>query len=118
MAFCLLIRSTLRRGGGIFFENDGLVQFVHRMAGYILFVFGAFVWWRARASTSDTVRLGFHLVMAMMFVQMVLGIVTVMHSAPWNLAILHQLGAILLWVFCLQARFRTGYPVFAPLRSP
>jgi cytochrome c oxidase assembly protein subunit 15 len=101
-----------------FFENDGLVQFVHRMAGYILFVFGAFVWWRARASTSDTVRLGFHLVMAMMFVQMVLGIVTVMHSAPWNLAILHQLGAILLWVFCLQARFRTGYPVFVPLRSP
>ena len=56
--------------------------------------------------------------MAMMFVQMVLGIVTVMHSAPWNLAILHQLGAILLWVFCLQARFRTGYPVFALVRSP
>jgi cytochrome c oxidase assembly protein subunit 15 len=86
------------------------------MAGYVLFAFGAFVWWHARASASDAVRLGFHFVMGMMLVQMVLGIVTVMHSAPWNLAILHQLGAILLWVFCLQARFRTGYPVFVSLR--
>ena len=28
-----------------FFEDDGLVQFMHRMSGYILFLFGIFVWY-------------------------------------------------------------------------
>ena len=31
-----------------FFEDDGLVQFMHRMSGYILFLFGIFVWYNAR----------------------------------------------------------------------
>ena len=100
-----------------FFEDDGLVQFVHRTAGYILFLFGAFVWWRARSSANTGVRMGFHLVMGMMLLQMVLGIVTVMHSAPWDLAIIHQLGAILLWVLILQARFRAGYPAAQSVRG-
>ena len=33
-----------------FFEDPGLVQFMHRMAGYVLFAFGVFAWVRARAS--------------------------------------------------------------------
>ena len=99
------------------FEDDGLVQFVHRTAGYILFLFGAFVWWRARSSANKGVRLGFHLVMGMMLLQMVLGIITVIHSAPWDLAIIHQLGAILLWVLILQARFRVGYPAAQSVRG-
>lgn len=100
-----------------FFEDDGLVQFVHRTAGYILFLFGAFVWWRARSSANTGVRMCFHLVMGMMLLQMVLGIVTVMHSAPWDLAIIHQLGAILLWVLILQARFRAGHPAAQSVRG-
>ncbi|MDG2403650.1 MAG: COX15/CtaA family protein, partial [Paracoccaceae bacterium] len=100
-----------------FFEDDGLVQFVHRTVGYILFLFGALVWWRARSSANSGVRRGFHLVMGMMLLQMVLGILTVIHSAPWDLAIIHQLGAILLWVLILQARFRVGYPPAQSVRG-
>jgi cytochrome c oxidase assembly protein subunit 15 len=33
-----------------FFENAGLVQFIHRMAGYALFIFGTAVWLRGRKS--------------------------------------------------------------------
>ena len=93
-----------------FFENDGLVQFIHRCVGYLVLIFGAYIWWRARSSGNTAVRLGFHLVMGMLVLQMILGIFTVMHSAPWDLSISHQIGAILLWVFILQARFRAAYP--------
>ena len=33
-----------------FFEDDGLVQFMHRTAGYLLFLFGIAAWARARRS--------------------------------------------------------------------
>ncbi|MCM2562240.1 COX15/CtaA family protein [Lutimaribacter sp. EGI FJ00015] len=100
-----------------FFEDDGLVQFMHRMAGYFLFIFGIVVWLRARRSPNGVTRFAFNAVLAMMLVQMVLGIVTVMYSAPWQIAILHQVGAVVLWVLILRARFLAGYPVFASLRG-
>lgn len=93
-----------------FFEDAGLVQFMHRMAGYLLFLFGVFVWWKARNSANLSIRFGFNLVLAMMSLQVVIGIITVMYSAPWNLAILHQIGAVVLWVLILRARFLTRYP--------
>ena len=93
-----------------FFEDDGLVQFIHRMSGYLLFVFGVVVWRRSRKSGNSLVRSGFAWVMGMLVLQMVLGVVTVMHSAPWSLAILHQLGGIALWVLVVRARFLAGFP--------
>ncbi|MBL6778675.1 MAG: COX15/CtaA family protein [Proteobacteria bacterium] len=93
-----------------FFEDDGLVQFMHRIAGYILFLFGLVVWRKSKSSGNDQVRFAFNAVMAMMVLQVILGVMTVMYGAPWTLAILHQLGAVFLWVLILRARFLSGYP--------
>lgn len=93
-----------------FFEDDGLVQFMHRMAGYILFAFGIFVWLRARASGNTRTKLAFNVMLAVMTLQVVLGITTVIYSAPWHIAIVHQLGAVVLWVVILRARFLAAYP--------
>jgi len=93
-----------------FFEDAGLVQFIHRMAGYILFGFGIFVWLRARQSANSSTKFAFNLILAMLVLQMLLGIITVMSSAPWHLAILHQIGAVVLWVLVLRALFLTRYP--------
>mgnify|MGYP001995909870 FL=1 len=93
-----------------FFEDYGLVQFMHRIAGYVLFVFGIVVWWKSRSSGNDKVHFAFNAVMAIMIFQVILGVVTLLYAAPWNLAILHQLGAVLLWVLILRARFLSGYP--------
>ena len=93
-----------------FFEDDGLVQFMHRMAGYILFAFGLFVWSRARRSGNTRTKFAFNVMMAVMLLQVVLGIATVMYSAPWQIAIVHQLGAVILWVVILRARFLAQYP--------
>jgi cytochrome c oxidase assembly protein subunit 15 len=50
-------------------------------------------------------------------IQIVLGIVTVLYVAPWQLAILHQLSAVLLWVLILRARFLSFYPISSSIRE-
>lgn len=100
-----------------FFEDAGLVQFLHRMSGYALLVFGVVVWLRGRRSANAATRFAFSAVLAMLLVQTALGIVTVLYMAPWHLAILHQLGAVLLWVLILRARFLARYPLPQSLRG-
>ena len=93
-----------------FFEDDGLVQFMHRMIGYALFLFCLFAWRRSKSSGNSTLKFSFNVILAIAFFQMVLGIATVMYAAPWEIAIIHQFGAILLWIFVIRARFVTKYP--------
>ena len=93
-----------------FFEDPGLVQFVHRISGYILFIFCVYTWLSVRKSANKSLKFCFNLVFAVTFLQTILGITTVMYAAPWEIAIVHQFGAILLWVFVLRARFMTKYP--------
>ena len=100
-----------------FFENDGLVQFMHRMAGYLLAIFGVVVWLRARRSPHGKTRFAFNAVLAMMALQVVLGVVTVLYSAQLHIAITHQLGAVVLWVLILRARFIAGYPTADSIRG-
>ncbi|WP_114967296.1 heme A synthase [Alkalilacustris brevis] len=100
-----------------FFENPALVQFMHRMAGYFLLLFAVVVWLRGRRSAHGATRRAFHWMMAAMTGQIVLGIVTVMHGAPWELAISHQVLAVVLWVLIIRARFLAQYPRAESLRG-
>lgn len=108
-------------GGGAlwhaFFENPGLVQFIHRMAGYLLVIFGLVVWLRGRKSTHPTTRMAFHLVMLMLLGQMTLGIFTALTAAHLHVAITHQIGAILLWVLIIRARHLAAYPLAGSIRK-
>ncbi len=99
------------------FESPGLVQFVHRVTGYLLFAFAVVVWLRGRRSAHPRTRFAFNAVMAAMALQIVLGIVTVLYAAPWQVAILHQLLAVILWVLILRARFLSAYPVATSIRG-
>ena len=93
-----------------FFENAALTQFIHRLAGYLLLIFAIIAWRKSRASGNSFTKGAFTVVLAMMGMQAVLGIVTVMNAAPLHLAIVHQLGAIVLWVMILRARFAALHP--------
>ena len=93
-----------------FFEDDGLVQFIHRMSGYVLFLFGIYVWFRSRKSGNSQIRNAISLVMLIIFLQMTIGVITVMYSAPWHIAIFHQFGAIVLWYAIIRARFLAAFP--------
>jgi cytochrome c oxidase assembly protein subunit 15 len=100
-----------------FFENDGTVQFIHRIVAYILFIYVIVVWRRSRQSGNDKVRFVFNVVVTATLFQAVLGIVTVMYSSPLEIAIFHQFGAIVLWVSILWAKFVSGYPPEQSVRS-
>ena len=99
-----------------FFEDDGLVQFIHRTSAYLLFVFGIVVGLRAKSSAHKLTRSAFSKVGLLLVVQMVLGIITVLNSSPWYLAILHQFTAVLLWLSVIRGRFLAGYPITTSLR--
>ena len=100
-----------------FFENPGLVQFVHRMAGYALFAFGVVVWLRGRKSAHRATRRAFDWVMTFLFGQVVLGILAVLTSAQLHTAIAHQVGAVILWVLILRARHLSQYPRQGSIRK-
>jgi len=100
-----------------FFENAGLVQFMHRVGGYLVVILAIVVWFRSRASGNRAVRAAFNLAAGMALVQMGLGIVTLLWIAPLGLSILHQLGAVLLWTLILRARFAAGYPAQQSVRG-
>ncbi|MGB3408090.1 MAG: heme A synthase [Jannaschia sp.] len=99
------------------FENDGTVQFFHRMSGYLLFAAIIAVWWRARRSANRKTSLAFGGVLAMATLQMLIGIITVMYSSPWYFAILHQFGAVVLISLVVRARHRAKYPTLQSVRA-
>ncbi|WP_300030067.1 heme A synthase [uncultured Roseobacter sp.] len=100
-----------------FFESPGLVQFMHRVTGYLLLVFAIIVWLRGRRSAHPRTRFAFNAVICGLLLQVVLGIVTVIYGAPVHIAIFHQALAILVWVLILRARFLSGYPIATSLRG-
>ena len=100
-----------------FLENPGLVQFIHRMAAYLLFAFGIVVWLRGRKSAHLATRRAFHAVLAMLVAQLVLGIFTALTAAAPPVAITHQIGAILLWVLILRARHLSLNPIAGSIRK-
>lgn len=100
-----------------FFESPGLVQFIHRVTGYLLLAFAVVVWLRARKSAHAKTRFAFNAMFAAMSLQIVLGIVTVLYGAPWQVAILHQFLAVILWTLILRARFLAAYPIATSIRG-
>jgi cytochrome c oxidase assembly protein subunit 15 len=99
------------------FENDGTVQFIHRVSGYLLAVYGLIVWLRGRRSAYATTRGAFAAMGVVLAGQIVLGIVTVMQGAPVALGLAHQLTAVLLWVLILRARHLAQYPLGGTIRG-
>lgn len=100
-----------------FFEDAGLVQFIHRMSGYLLMIYAIVVWNRGRKSANGKTRFAFNAVLAMMVLQMAIGIVTVLQQAHLHIAITHQIGAVVLWVLILRARYLSRYPLAQSVRE-
>ncbi|MBC9245743.1 COX15/CtaA family protein [Paracoccus sp. 11-3] len=99
------------------FENPALVQFVHRMAGYLLAIFAVVVWIRARKSPHPVTRGAFTAMLVMVAVQVGLGIMNVLHASPLPLALIHQIGAIALFVLIIRARYNARYPYATSVRG-
>ena len=100
-----------------FFESPGLVQFIHRCVGYLLFIFAVIVWRRGGTSAHPQTRFAFNAAFAALSLQVVVGIVTVVYAAPWQIAIFHQFMAVIVWTLILRARFLSAYPIATSIRG-
>lgn len=100
-----------------FIDNPGLVQFNHRLAGYLLVILGLLAWFRSRKSAYAATRQAYGLVAGMLVLQAGIGIAAVLTLAHIHVAITHQIGAILLWVLIIKARHRSIYPVSGSIRK-
>jgi heme a synthase len=87
-----------------FFYNMATVQFDHRLLGWVLAVVVPLLWWRLRRTErlSARARVGGHLLLAMLAVQVALGIATLVLVVPLPLAAAHQAGAVLLFAAALN----------------
>ena len=100
-----------------FFENPALVQFIHRMTGYLLAIFAVVVWLRARRSPHPVTRGAFSVMIVAVAAQIGLGILNVIHASPLELALAHQLGAVVLFTQILRARHHARYPIETSIRG-
>ncbi|MCG6111353.1 MAG: COX15/CtaA family protein [Paracoccus sp.] len=100
-----------------FFENPALVQFIHRMTGYLLAVFAVVVWLRARRSPHPVTRRAYGLMIVAMAAQIALGIANVIYASPLHLALTHQFGAVVLFAVLLRARHHARYPIETSIRG-
>lgn len=87
-----------------FFWNMATVQFVHRLGAWLLFFLVPLLWWRLRRAPSLPARAekGGNALLAMLLLQIALGIATLVHVVPLPLAALHQAGAVVLFALALN----------------
>ncbi len=87
-----------------FFYNMATVQFDHRALAWALALAAPLLWWQVRAAAGAPARArtGAHLLLAMLAVQIALGIATLVHVVPLPLAAAHQAGALLVFALALN----------------
>lgn len=91
------------------FENVATVQFDHRLVAYLLLLAIPAYWWRARrVGLAPHAKTTLHLLLAMLALQVGLGIATLVHTVPVWLGALHQAGALALFTFALATRHTLG----------
>jgi len=81
-----------------FFENPAMVQFLHRMGGYIVAVAALLLLWTVgRQGASAPARVGGWLLVILVGLQVAVGVATVVKQVPVALGALHQALAIVLF---------------------
>lgn len=94
-----------------FFENHSTVQFDHRMLAYLTAALVVVYWFRARgAALHARGRLAANLLGAMLLLQILLGVVTLLLVVPISVAIPHQFGAEVLFALAIWNAWELSLP--------
>ena len=89
-----------------FFDNLTTVQFIHRLLAGIIFLLACIlVYFSKREIISTTQKNGIIFFITAIFLQIVLGIYTLLSMVNINLAILHQACAFILFSSCVYLLF-------------
>ncbi len=84
------------------FENPAGVQFIHRYLAYIIVVLIVFLWEKSRKIELTALqRKTSNLMLIVIFIQFLLGIITLLYQVPISMGVLHQTGAFVLFASIL-----------------
>ncbi|RTY92396.1 heme A synthase [Flavobacterium sp. GT3R68] len=80
-----------------FTEGKSGVQFIHRTLAYVVVGFIAYLYFKSREFTLTKVQKnGIHILLALVFVQFILGVFTLLYGVPLWLGLAHQISAFFL----------------------
>ena len=80
-----------------FIEGKSGVQFVHRMLAYVVVVFVLLIWGKAKKMKLTDYQLkGINAMVLIVFLQFLLGVLTILYQVPVWLGVAHQVGAFVL----------------------
>ncbi|MBR9852986.1 MAG: heme A synthase [Algicola sp.] len=80
-----------------FYEGKSGVQFVHRYLAYIVVALIGLIWYRTRKISKTALQeKGLKTLLALVLVQFILGVLTLIYAVPLWLGIVHQIGAFFL----------------------
>ena len=106
----LLTGSEWKLGNFVMYDQNhfmpAFIQFFHRLTAYILFVL--IIVFALKKKSDYRIKKGSWIMLGMAFVQVLLGILTVIHSkgiVPVGLGVYHQAGALILLLAVLYIRF-------------
>jgi cytochrome c oxidase assembly protein subunit 15 len=87
-----------------FFWNMATVQFDHRVSAWLLALTIPVLWWKLKTTEAlpARARVGGHLLLALVTVQIALGVATLLLVVPIPLAAAHQAGAVLTYAAALN----------------
>ncbi len=89
-----------------FFDNHVLVQFIHRfLAGTIVLLSFVLFYLSRTGKLNNVQKKGISFFLATVFLQFILGIITLLTSVEITLAVLHQAGALILFGACVYLLF-------------
>jgi cytochrome c oxidase assembly protein subunit 15 len=95
---------------------DGIagVQFIHRYNAYVVVILVFILWFKTRKmQLLPAQRKGINFLIAMVVVQFLLGVYTLIYSVPVTLGVLHQTGAFLLFASTLYVIHQWSIPAKA-----
>lgn len=94
-----------------FFWNMATVQFDHRAGGWLLAFAVPLLWWRLRGpAIPPRARRGATALVAMLALQLALGVATLVNAVPLPLAALHQAGAVIVFALALGIAHALRFP--------
>ncbi|OUR92252.1 heme A synthase [Flavobacteriales bacterium 34_180_T64] len=80
-----------------FIEGKSGIQFVHRMLAYVVVILIMMIWYKAKQMDLSKYQLiGINLMFAMVCLQFLLGVLTLLLAVPVWLGVAHQIGAFFL----------------------
>lgn len=93
------------------FENPAAAQFSHRIIGYVLCAVAIAAWLTMRRSAFAKTKRWANIALGAVFLQAVIGVATLVHHAPLSWSIIHQCGAIAVFMVLIHAWRQVSYPI-------